>query len=227
MPTAPDEVWAIALKVYVPFLTSLIAQCHQAIGPKAEKWRTKSFPLYDNILMIVDGIIATGENTFRAGRDDPTLRNNSFEAFLATAEDDGALADEEDNHSNSQDLTAFLSTQRPVKHGAQAAPDLSQPIKRQRSTSAAGFLCLCGALETLALSVAGPSSAPAHLETTPERRARAIAIVENHEELSDEEWLGAFDLFSEKPEIADSFVAIKKPALRMKFLRGKLEKNRW
>ncbi|KAJ7912870.1 hypothetical protein B0H13DRAFT_1505156, partial [Mycena leptocephala] len=28
--------------------------------PSAEKWRTTSFPLYDDILYLVDGIVATG-----------------------------------------------------------------------------------------------------------------------------------------------------------------------
>jgi hypothetical protein len=45
-------------------MSSLLAtQAHQ----KAKIWRTKRFPLFDSIQIIVDGIIATGANTFRAG----------------------------------------------------------------------------------------------------------------------------------------------------------------
>jgi hypothetical protein len=65
---------------------------------------------------------------------------------------------------------------------------------------------------------------PTVFPTTPERRARAIAIVENDNDLSASEQLQAIDLFSEKPAVADSYVAIKKPELRMKFLQGQLER---
>lgn len=32
------------------------------------KWRNKGFPLYDDIMTIIDGIVATGELAFRAGQ---------------------------------------------------------------------------------------------------------------------------------------------------------------
>ena len=35
---------------------------------KSTKWRTKGFPLYDKIAILVDGIIATGRTAFRAGQ---------------------------------------------------------------------------------------------------------------------------------------------------------------
>ena len=53
-----------------------VLTCPQAIGPKADKWRTKGFPLYDDILTIVDGIIATRQNAFHAGC---KLAESSFE----------------------------------------------------------------------------------------------------------------------------------------------------
>jgi hypothetical protein len=203
------------------FLILLIAQSCQAIGPKAEKWRTKSFPLYDDILAIVDGIIATGENAFRAGHDDPATQASS--SFDAVPDDDEELADEEDI-DNSQDVatTPGPSTQAPVKRAARTSPETSRTSKRQRANSA-GFQRLCDALEGLASSIISPSSSSGPV-TTPERRARAIALVEDSDDLSDNERLLAFDLFSEKPEVADSYVAIKKPALRTQFLQGKLEK---
>lgn len=34
---------------------------------KAKIWKTKWFPLFDSIQILVNGIVATGENTFRAG----------------------------------------------------------------------------------------------------------------------------------------------------------------
>ncbi len=223
MPTAPDDVWDIAIKVCLQFFRILNAQSCQALGPKAERWRNRPFPLYDDILTIVDGIIATGENSFRAGRDDAgTLLGK----VSGATEDEGNLADEDDSPKEFSDPFFIPATPTPAKRSAQPMSDLLHSAKRQRA-NAASYQRLCGALETLASSMAGPSHAAgdlARLETTPERRARAIALVEDSDDLSDNEQLQAIDLFTEKPEFADAYVAIKKPSLRAKFLQGKLEK---
>lgn len=45
-------------------------------------WRKRSFPLYDDLALLVDGIVATGDNAFRPGRPitdkdiDPSLQGN-------------------------------------------------------------------------------------------------------------------------------------------------------
>ncbi|KAJ7362371.1 hypothetical protein DFH08DRAFT_1024478 [Mycena albidolilacea] len=49
--TATDAVWDDLLKRH----------------PEHERWRTSSFSLYDDILHLVDGIIATGAGAFHAG----------------------------------------------------------------------------------------------------------------------------------------------------------------
>ncbi|KAJ7851311.1 hypothetical protein B0H14DRAFT_2350369, partial [Mycena olivaceomarginata] len=51
MVTASDEVWELYL----------------ATHENARKWRKTRFPLYDDILIIVDGIVATGAGAFHAG----------------------------------------------------------------------------------------------------------------------------------------------------------------
>jgi hypothetical protein len=47
------------------FVIKIFVQAH----PKAKGWRTKPFPLYDDILPLVEGRAATGEGVFRAGKD--------------------------------------------------------------------------------------------------------------------------------------------------------------
>lgn len=44
--------------------------------PKAKKWRTSRFPLYDEIAVLVDGIVATGEGAFHAGSDSLAFTGN-------------------------------------------------------------------------------------------------------------------------------------------------------
>ena len=83
-------------KNYGTIMEPVPLTCMQAIGPKADKWRSKGFPLYDDILTIVDGIIATGEHAFQAGCNDPDILNVSFETSGSFGDDEDAGADDED-----------------------------------------------------------------------------------------------------------------------------------
>ena len=69
--------------------------CRQ-LDPRLINGAPKVFPLYDDILTIVDGIIATGEHAFRAERDDPDISNVSFETSGSFGDDEDAGADDED-----------------------------------------------------------------------------------------------------------------------------------
>jgi hypothetical protein len=44
---------------------------------KAKPWRTKSFPLYDDIAPLVEGRAATGEGVFRAGNNLPASQDST------------------------------------------------------------------------------------------------------------------------------------------------------
>jgi hypothetical protein len=98
--TAPDDVWDkyIAVSNYSLLnFCSILLSTMQA-NKKAKIWRTKSFPLFDSIQIIVDGIIATGANTFRAGT---TVHVPAPEHIFSTPEIDAiASSDEEGKNSD-------------------------------------------------------------------------------------------------------------------------------
>src|SRR5882724_6901422 len=74
MMTAPLQVWESYIQVmwvssYVSFLLTIsYAQSH----PKAKKFMTKPFPLYNDLVELCDAVIATGAGAFRGTGDTST-----------------------------------------------------------------------------------------------------------------------------------------------------------
>ena len=79
------------------------------VHPTAKTWRTKGFPLYNKILEIVDGIVATGEGTFHAGQPIPLtiqpepIQERSTSLSSAESDHEGAtVADDVDDEVSSR-----------------------------------------------------------------------------------------------------------------------------
>ena len=64
---------------------------------------------------------------------------------------------------------------------------------------------------------------PALGETTPQRRAKAIALVEDDEDMSDTEVVQVAKMFRVQPDIADTYVALKSKATRSRYVRLELD----
>ena len=59
--------------------------------------------------------------------------------------------------------------------------------------------------------------------TTPQRRAKAIALVEEDEDMSDTEVVQVAQMFRAQPDIADTYVALKSKVTRSNYVRAELE----
>jgi hypothetical protein len=70
------------------------------VHKKAKIWRTKRFPLFDSIQIIVDGIVATGENSFRVGT---ALQVLIGEVVPHMSEGDGNTSSDEDGRKSDDD----------------------------------------------------------------------------------------------------------------------------
>jgi len=79
---------------------------------------------------------------------------------------------------------------------------------------------VAGAIESLADRFA-ESSDPAVL-TSPQRRSAAIHLLEEDGDLSDNEQVQAIHLFSRRTAAADSYLAIKKKAIRTLYIQSEL-----
>ena len=64
---------------------------------------------------------------------------------------------------------------------------------------------------------------PVHGLTTPQRRAKAISIVEEEEDMSDNEVVQVAKMFCAQPDIADTYVALKSKVTRSIYVRSELE----
>lgn len=103
-------------------------------------------------------------------------------------------------------------------------PGEERPAKRTHgrkpTQSDAGFE-LAEAVRDLARSAAGDGVDYSML--SPARKSRAIARVEEDDQLSDNEMVNAFRLFRRDTSAADTYLAIKDLHRRTRFLQGELE----
>lgn len=67
--SAPDEVWAPILKVFVTIFHQTASNSLQK-HPKWVKWKTTPFPLHEEIMSLIEGNVATGETVFRIGQEE-------------------------------------------------------------------------------------------------------------------------------------------------------------
>ncbi|KAL5536484.1 hypothetical protein ACEPAF_306 [Sanghuangporus sanghuang] len=97
--------------------------------------------------------------------------------------------------------------------------------KKGRQSEAAAIFALSGSIESMASSfsaAAGGSSSQVPL-ISPQHRTHTIQAIEENEELSDEEMVNVADLIWRNTDIADTYLALKKPLLRSVYLKKHLD----
>jgi len=66
---ATDQVWNDYIAMSVPSSIFIIVSLKcQKNNRKAKKWRNKPFPLYEELYILVHGVVATGASAFHPGR---------------------------------------------------------------------------------------------------------------------------------------------------------------
>ncbi|KAF7965578.1 hypothetical protein HWV62_42846 [Athelia sp. TMB] len=212
--TATEDVWETYLKAH----------------PNATPYKTKGFPLYDELQLIVDGVVATGSNVFRAGGASSVSRAVSiiFDTVDEEAVPTGGATDsgnntEPLNDSSDDDGRAEKTPARRTSKKRSAldmTPSLSASAgKRCRSgaTGVDGVFSLAGAIDLLAQNFA-PNVGP----TSPQRRQAAITLLDEDDDLSENEQVRAIHLFSRHTAIADSYTSIKKKAVRTRYIQQEI-----
>ena len=71
--TGSEEFWKQLSKVRDTFFSLHPLTATLKINPSLVVWRTKPFTVYDEMACLVNGIIATGSMSFRAGQGQPSL----------------------------------------------------------------------------------------------------------------------------------------------------------
>ncbi|KAF7314853.1 Myb-like domain-containing protein [Mycena kentingensis (nom. inval.)] len=201
MVTAVDDVWDRLLKV--------------PGNKKYAKWRKKCFPIYDDVLFLVDGIVATGVGAFHAGA--PVGNNGASAASASAAAEDDPSTDKEDEGNSAPSATPKTPAPRRFQDDltpSSPAKGSSSPPKsarRRRARNADAATDMASALREVAGSM--------RVRGSPEIRADAVQLMEDDGELSDGECVNAMRLFTKEIEVAQTFLASKNKTRRTAFLQ--------
>ncbi|KAJ6576148.1 hypothetical protein DFH09DRAFT_1311585 [Mycena vulgaris] len=206
MVTATDEVWDTYLKTH----------------SKAKRWRKTCFPLYDDILYLVDGIVAIGAGAFHAGASQPddTLSQPPNAPplqmltryvtavpitiqtliFVKTPPDD--------------DLTPSLPVRPRRKRAASSSPPAegSRKAKKRNAEAAAE---IASALERVASSLVVVGS--------PQVRKQAMSLMEKDGDFVGRDLVKIMKLFAKDTAVAQIYVASSQQAMRTDFIRSLID----
>ncbi|KAJ3979342.1 Myb/SANT-like DNA-binding domain-containing protein, partial [Lentinula detonsa] len=194
MATATNSVWEDLLKK----------------KPKLKCWKKKCFPYYNQIFDLVEGQVATGATAFFPGESVSTSISPSASQTPA-----------QQSWSATSSMSSVPSTLR--KRSAITRDSNDRPLKRAHgrkpTQSDAGFE-MAEAVRDLARSAMGDGSDPSVL--SPARKTRAIACLEQDDQLSDNEMIDAFKLIRRETSVADTYLAIGSIARRTRFIQAEL-----
>ncbi|KAF4617343.1 hypothetical protein D9613_006439 [Agrocybe pediades] len=230
MVTASDSVWDTYLKAH----------------PASKKWKCTSFPLYDDMHFLVNGIVATGDSAFHPGQSVPP---SSPAPYLSSPAPAGPLpsddvfkeapvpvrssslqpaGDEETSppkalstptRSKKRERAETESPSGPLASSS-VSRSLKRPRKGRRHSSQADSISQVGeAMAQIASALTSGSDL-----ATPARRKKALALVYEDAEYSSAEEDEIINLFLEDMPVADTYASIPKKSKRVKFIRNRLAK---
>ncbi|KAF8151548.1 hypothetical protein B0H34DRAFT_755712, partial [Crassisporium funariophilum] len=224
--TATDDVWA----KYI------------AAHPNAERWRSAPFPLYDEIHILVNGIVATGEGAFVPGRSlsptETTASTGSSEAgdSLTTSVTSSSpsilhdtLATDIMGTSRSSESPKPKTPRKRTRaesesRSPEAATSVSHKKKhgKRRKTQADSLLTgMTGAILKLSKSMNSGAGVP-----TPERRERAVDCLFADKAFSPNAAGDLLELFAEKVAYADTYFVTKDKETRVLFGKKLITRKR-
>ncbi|KIK73206.1 hypothetical protein PAXRUDRAFT_21115 [Paxillus rubicundulus Ve08.2h10] len=196
-------------------------------------WRKSPFPLYNDILYLVDGIVATGATAFHAGNP-PAATNTAL-----THDNKDSLAvchpslngispsDKDDNDNEGDDEATQVMmpslcrvcarTKSPFATTATAqtpGQKGTQGVRKQMSAQAVSEVAQ--AIRLMAESSGGGPTTPQHLKA-------AIRQMEDDGDLSDEDIIRAAHLFQHDIGIADTYLGLSTKRRRTGLIMSEIE----
>ncbi|KAJ3754549.1 hypothetical protein EV360DRAFT_86732 [Lentinula raphanica] len=204
---ATEEVWQNLLNV-------------KKLG-KYKKWKTKSFPLYDEMAELVDGVIANGEFAFQGG-DNAIPQSDS-----QTSEGHNDADIEDENGGTSQESESLLahytkitaSTQRSSATPTRSCSISCSSLKKShghssRTTGSQAMVEMTNALHDIADGI----------NDTPRRQQTAVQLLQDDGDMSEEETIEAMCFLTDNTNVVNTFIGIKDKERRTKFIRRMMER---
>ncbi|EJD03268.1 uncharacterized protein FOMMEDRAFT_20420 [Fomitiporia mediterranea MF3/22] len=216
----------------------------------AKPWRKKSFPLYEEMAELVEGIVADGRGAFRPSQNTQTsgtpslqaassssLASNKTSSVSAVPKSLEDISDfESDTGGDDTQYTETLPTTSSTasKRAVSLEPEVTAIKKRPRTSGANAIISLSESIETVADAVTFASSTRNATAQTPtkttswipetslQRRTAAIRAIEVDEELSDNDMVDVAEMIREHTSIADTYLALQNKDHRTTYLQKSL-----
>ncbi|KAG2075593.1 hypothetical protein BDR04DRAFT_1133235 [Suillus decipiens] len=199
---AGDKVWDDYLKAH----------------PEAKIWCSTPFPLYDDIIVLIDGCHATGEGALHIHQ---LSSKESSPAWPETL-----LSDDEDDPPTHETCKSTEVSKSDRERAASVSPMSARPLKKHSNMKLTGPVAILGvadALESVATSFNTPNLLD-DVPSTPKRCISAIWTVCADPSLSSEECAKVVALFTRDIAIADAYTAISDAPLHKMYICLELDK---
>ncbi|KAF7372348.1 MYB transcription factor 08 [Mycena venus] len=213
MVTASEEVW----------------DAYIAKHPKAAYWKENPFPLYNDVLFLVEGIVATGAEAFHAGAPGSTTTSHGrghMAAGTRSASEDprtpsepaSAAGDSNFMTPRNDDLVPSSPIQPRRKRLASSPPPTTSRKVRKRNADATSDVAT--AIAQIAQSLKGDTSPHGRM------RQKALEVLQDDADLSETEETEVMLLFAndDDAKIAQIYAAGRTKEKRTNFIRKALAK---
>lgn len=163
---------------------------------------------------------ATGEEAFRAGQD--TRPINDVQDKKDGTSDDGSTTNEDSTQSACSKRSHSPSHDKSSKR-----------LRVSKSASARALSEMSDAIRSMVEYIREPEPAAqtiVQMSSPARQRAivrEAIKRLEEDNDLSEDDQVTAIDLFTTRPSVADSFIAISRQSLRTRFVQRQIDNYKY
>ncbi|KAG1750960.1 hypothetical protein EDD22DRAFT_981753 [Suillus occidentalis] len=216
-----SRCWATTRKIVIA--SDKVWDDYLEAHPEAKVWRSTPFPLYDDIIVLVDGCHATGDGALHINSVGHEMSPPWPSTLVLDDEDDVFVGEDGESESADEKVSAPIShTPRVAKRGR--APSVSPTSTGVHKKCSHAKLTVADALESVATSFTAPTNFLDDVPSTPKRRINAIQAVCTDASLSSDERAKVVALFTKDVAIADAYTAISDVPLRSMYIRLELGK---
>jgi hypothetical protein len=190
--------------------------------PSTKKWRPKPFPLFDNFLFLVSGIVVTGAGAFHAGQAQLKVDTPSTPPSDPLTQIEGGDASQENDQGGgvsdnaAEDLIAnFSAVNRKHKCTPSDSPEPKTSHKRTSSMSISGHRQHNAAAASAVANAIHDLSNSMQATSTPRWHRQAVEFMQEEVKI--------LQLFTCEPAVADAFVTIDRKWLHTAYITAMVE----
>ncbi|KAF8479944.1 hypothetical protein JB92DRAFT_3133324 [Gautieria morchelliformis] len=208
--TASKEVWDVYILAH----------------PKAKPFHRRSFPLFAQMVHLVDGVIATGTGVFRSSSPivgDIDEGDDDDEELVDSGHD--MLADEDGNKSSENESDEKVTPSHKSKK-CKAATATKPACKRVHKSGTDAILSMSTAVTDMGAALSNQGNSSTDLCASLVHKTKAMQMVEDEEEgLTDLEAVTVAEIFMRNTAAADMYLAMCNKPTRWLWLEAHIREE--